>query len=291
MKSVIEIYLDEVKKYPLLTQEDEIRLSKIIQGDYSVQEKEKAIEEMVNANLRIVVSYAIKLYHPCKTISLMDCIQEGNKTLWKSAKSFDYDKCPVRFYSYASLGIERAIRRALGTDRLIRIPRDFFKVYYMVKEMEDKYGSELTNDIIKRELNISDERLKLILTAMEKTVVVNDVRLEEVSGSYNSRQDHEELREYLEKSISKLPEKSKIAIKKIFFDQRSFREASKELNISCQAINHMTLRGLAYLRNQIIQDKVEFSGIPNEWVRVIRGEISPVYKKNKKWKEPIAELP
>lgn len=294
MKSTIDIYLDEISKYPLLTQEEEIELSRIIQGDYPAHEKEKAIEDMVNSNLRLVVYYAKKLYYPCKSISLMDCIQEGNKALWKAAKGFNYDAHPVLFNTYATTGIERAIRRALGRNRPIHLPSSFLKAHYMIQGLEAKHGTDLTDEIIKKELNISDKRLKHILETIEKTTVVNDgnfsVHLEKLNeSSYHcDDSDNLELKEYLGKSIATLPKKSQIAINKLFFQCESSREASRDLNISYQAINQAARRGMNRLRSQMIRDKVDFKGIPNRWAKII--DKKPVYKKRKKWEEIVEEF-
>ncbi len=111
----LDIYLKEIGDTELLKAEDEVELAQRIRdGD------EKALETMVQANLRFVVSVA-KQYQN-KGLALSDLISEGNIGLMKAARRFD-EKKGFKFISYAVWWIRQSILHALAEQaRLIRLP-------------------------------------------------------------------------------------------------------------------------------------------------------------------------
>ncbi len=113
--ATIEKYFNEISKVELLTPDEEVDLARRIkQGD------QQALEKLVKANLRFVVSVA-KQYHHSK-VPLNDLINEGNLGLIKAAKMFDETK-GFKFISYAVWWIRQSIMQALADhSRLVRIP-------------------------------------------------------------------------------------------------------------------------------------------------------------------------
>ena len=111
----ISKYFKDVRKESLLTPEEEITLAKEIEaGD------EKAVDKMVRANLRFVISVAKQYQNQGLTLS--DLIAEGNYGLMKAAKRFDHTK-GFRFISYAVWWIKQSIVQSLNENsRTIRIP-------------------------------------------------------------------------------------------------------------------------------------------------------------------------
>ena len=92
-KDVIGSYLNSIKKFSLLSAEEEVELSKKIQsGD------KNAVKQLVNSNLRLVVSLARKMQASPSII--MDLIQEGNMGLMVAAEKFSSD-FKTRFSTYA----------------------------------------------------------------------------------------------------------------------------------------------------------------------------------------------
>src|SRR5436305_2151004 len=109
------LFLQEVRRHPLLTREEEVELAKRIeQGDAAAK------EHLVNSNLRLVISNARK--YQGHELPLLDLIQEGILGLIRAAEKFDYRR-GFKFSTYATFWIRQAIQRALDNRaRTIRIP-------------------------------------------------------------------------------------------------------------------------------------------------------------------------
>ena len=109
-------YLQMIRKYPVLTQEEELELAKgCAAGD------ENAIRKMVHANLRLVVSIARR--YAGRGVATMDLIQEGSIGLLTAARKFDYLK-NCKFSTYASPWIKQYINRCiLMSAGAIQLPR------------------------------------------------------------------------------------------------------------------------------------------------------------------------
>lgn len=135
----IKMYMKEVSKYPLLTEERELELAKRIQeGDM------EARNEFVNANLRLVISVA-KHYIGCG-IPFLDLIQEGNVGLMKAVEKFDYTK-GYRFSTYGTWWVKQAITRAISDQsRTIRIPAHIVEAISKVKKTERELSIKLGRD-------------------------------------------------------------------------------------------------------------------------------------------------
>ncbi len=107
-------YLNDIRQYPRLTVQQERELAqRCAQGDAS------AIRQMVNSNLRLVVSVARE--YAGRGVPLLDLIQEGSIGLLAAAKKFDYT-LEYRFSTYATKWIRQGISRCLAEHGLIRVP-------------------------------------------------------------------------------------------------------------------------------------------------------------------------
>ena len=111
----LQLFLNEIGRYPLLTAEEEVELAKRIErGD------EAAKEQMINSNLRLVVSIA-KRYQG-HGLSLLDLIQEGVLGLIRAVEKFDWRR-GFKFSTYATWWIRQAVQRGVqNRSRVIRVP-------------------------------------------------------------------------------------------------------------------------------------------------------------------------
>lgn len=125
-------YFNEVKKYKLLKDDEEIEVALRIQaGD------ESAIEELVTANLRFVISIAKRYQH--QGLDLSDLISEGNKGLITAALRFDPNE-GYKFISYAVHWIKQAITQSLNDNsRSIRLPSNVINRLSKMRKAFEKF--------------------------------------------------------------------------------------------------------------------------------------------------------
>ena len=107
----VRMYLKEIGRVPLLTADRERELAEIMTTCEDEDVKKAAKDELVNANLRLVVSIAKR--YVGKGMFFLDLIQEGNLGLMKAVDKFDYSK-GFKFSTYATWWVRQAITRAIA---------------------------------------------------------------------------------------------------------------------------------------------------------------------------------
>jgi len=156
----LRLYLRSIGRVALLTAEREVALAKRIErGDL------EAKQEMVEANLRLVVSIA-KGYLG-RGLSFLDLIQEGSLGLIRAVEKFDYRRGD-KFSTYATWWIRQAVTRAIADKgRTIRIPvhmvEKLNKVVHVERQLVQTLGREPTPDEIARELSMTADEVRDIL--------------------------------------------------------------------------------------------------------------------------------
>lgn len=158
-------YLDEIRRFPLLTPQQERQLAMACAaGD------EEAIRQMVNSNLRLVVSVARE--YAGRGVPLMDLIQEGSIGLIAAVKKFDYT-LEFRFSTYATKWIRQGISRCLQNHGLIRIPGytgdQIRKVMTVKNSLVQESGEEPTSQQIAQACGMTAERVEKLLGMIPQT--------------------------------------------------------------------------------------------------------------------------
>lgn len=152
----IRIYLNEIGKYRLLTQEEEVILAKQIEMGI-----EDARKQLSQSNLRLVVSIA-KNYRN-RGLEFMDLIDEGNSGLMRAIDKFDWRK-GFKFSTYATWWIKQAITRAIpDQSKTIRIPihmaETINRMKRITKELTQKHKRNPTIEEIAEVMELTPEKV------------------------------------------------------------------------------------------------------------------------------------
>ncbi|MDR1745318.1 MAG: RNA polymerase sigma factor RpoD/SigA [Planctomycetota bacterium] len=161
--SDIEQYLQEIGRFRLLTEDEEIDCARRIRNGDA-----RAREEMIQCNLRLVVSIA-KSYSNCGLV-LLDVIAEGNLGLLKAVERFNPES-GRRFSTYASWWIKQTIRRALSSKvKNIRVPTYMAEMVSRWKRVSSELAQELhraaTPEEIADEMSLNEERAGAVQKAI-----------------------------------------------------------------------------------------------------------------------------
>jgi RNA polymerase primary sigma factor len=163
----LQLFLKDIGKVDLLTAAQEVELAKRIErGDHGAK------QEMVEANLRLVVSIAKKYRN--QGLPFLDLIQEGTIGLVRAAEKFDYRK-GFKFSTYATWWIRQAVARALADKaRTIRMPvhvvEKLNKIVRSERKLRAELGREPTAIEIGRDLDLTGEEVEHIRRSAQTPV-------------------------------------------------------------------------------------------------------------------------
>ncbi|HKW15129.1 MAG TPA: RNA polymerase sigma factor RpoD/SigA [Candidatus Krumholzibacteria bacterium] len=166
-RSSLDLYLNEIRRYPLLSREDEVALArKARAGDMQAQEK------LDRSNLRFVVSIAKK--YVGNGVPLEDLINDGNVGLVKAAERFDPER-GFKFISYAVWWIRQSILVSVSENsRMIRMPMNRVglaqKATKISRKLEQDLGRDPDAEELAKELGVTREEIEEVTTFSQATL-------------------------------------------------------------------------------------------------------------------------
>jgi RNA polymerase primary sigma factor len=253
------LFLQEVRRYPLLTREQEVELSKRIErGDL------EAKEQLVNSNLRLVISNARK--YQGHDLPLLDLIQEGILGLIRAAEKFDWRK-GYKFSTYATFWIRQALQRALDNrSRTIRIPVHLGqrerRIARVQRELAAQFGREPTDEEVASaaELKVADVReareAARVVTSLDRPVGEEEETSLGALLPSGERGPEEEvdisLREdALRRALEQLPEPERAVVRLRYGingdDPTPLSETGRRLGLSQDAVRRLERKALTEL--------------------------------------------
>lgn len=258
----VKMYLREIGTIDLLNQEQEVDLARrVVEGD------DEAKQELINANLRLVVSIAKK--YTGQGLLFLDLIQEGNTGLIRAAEKFDYTK-GFKFSTYATWWIKQGITRAIADQsRTIRVPVHMVETIYKVKKATRMLMQELGRKPTEEEISERTEIPLDNIIAIKKYSQI-PLSLEMPIGDEESSQlgdfiedknldspdnitERNILREELMRAMDILTEREQMILKLRFgFDDgrpRTLEEVGRVYNVTRERIRQIEEKALRKLRH------------------------------------------
>lgn len=162
----VRMYLKEIGRIDLLTREEEIRLAQQVE-----KKNAKAKQQLIDANLRLVVSIAKKYIG--RGMTFLDLIQEGNKGLIRAVEKFDWTK-GFKFSTYATWWIRQAITRSIADQaRTIRVPvhmvETINKLMRTSRRLMQELGREPTPEEIGEVMEMNPDKVREVLRVAQNT--------------------------------------------------------------------------------------------------------------------------
>ncbi|HLI26979.1 MAG TPA: RNA polymerase sigma factor RpoD [Chloroflexota bacterium] len=189
----LPLYLQEIGRVPLLSAAQEVALAQAIERgnaaaarlrageveaatraelEAAVRAGEEARRQLIEANLRLVVSVARRYMN--RGIPLPDLIQEGNLGLLRAVEKFDYRR-GFKFSTYATWWIRQAVTRAIADHaRTIRIPvhmvETINRLVRTLSRLQQEYGREPTAQELAQALDLTPEKVREVLKILPQPI-------------------------------------------------------------------------------------------------------------------------
>ncbi|MFD0862036.1 RNA polymerase sigma factor RpoD/SigA [Sungkyunkwania multivorans] len=258
----LDKYFQDITKIPMITADEEVELAQQIRdGSHT------ALNKLVNANLRFVVSVA-KQYQN-QGMKLSDLINEGNIGLVKAAKRFDETR-GFKFISYAVWWIRQSILQALANNsRMVRLPLNKInsiskinKAYSFLEQSKQRPPSE---EEIAKELDMTTRDVKLSLKNSRRHVSTDAPLKEGETSTLYSVLDHgdsprpdsslmqDSLKTDVNRALNKLDDKE-ASIVRLYFgiatpQPMSLSEIGETVNLTRERVRQIKERAVKRLRH------------------------------------------
>ena len=260
----VKIYLQQIGKIKLLSNEQELEVAKKIKEENS----EEAKKTLVNANLRLVVSIAKKYIG--RGLNFLDLIQEGNMGLMRAAEKFDYSK-GYKFSTYATWWIQQAITRAIADkSRLIRLPVHMIETLSKIKkismDLTIENGTAPTKEEIAYKIGMPVQKLTALIESAQGTISMespanqkdestklSDFIIDESTLSPDTKVTQDSLFSDIKKMLNHLSEKERnVLIMRYGLDDNGEKKTLEEIGtyygVSRERIRQIENRAMSKLK-------------------------------------------
>lgn len=258
----IKAYMKEIGAIDLLTSDQEQAI-----GDRITAGDQAAKTELIEANLRLVVSVA-KKYNSNTSIPFLDLVQEGNMGLMHAVEKFDFTR-GFKFSTYATYWIKQYIQRAIADQgRAIRVPVHIVEANNLInrteRQLTQSFGRKATPEEVAKELDMDMEKYTSIiehsksLLSMDKTINDDeDTDLNEVVGDSRAVNAVEKLRkeatrEMVIKVFDSLDEREKeIIMMRYGFDDgeaKTLEDVGALIGLTRERVRQIEIKALRKLR-------------------------------------------
>jgi RNA polymerase primary sigma factor len=256
----LQLFLNEAGRWPLLTAQEEVELSKRIErGD------KEAKERMINSNLRLVVSIA-KRYQG-HGLSLLDLIQEGIIGLIRAVEKFDWRR-GFKFSTYATWWIRQAVQRGVANkSRTIRIPVHIAEREQRIgraeRDLAPKLGRQPTEEEVAKHAKLPLKQVREVRQAARAVTSLDRPIGEENEGAlgdlFASEQapPEEELdvsleQDVLRRAVAELPEREREVVKLRYGlngdrDPASLESIGRQLGLTRERVRQIEANALEQL--------------------------------------------
>jgi RNA polymerase primary sigma factor len=253
----LQLFLNELRRYPLLTAKQEVALAKRIErGDVAAR------HQMINSNLRLVISIA-KRYRSDE-MPLVDLIQEGILGLIRAVDKFDWRR-GFKFSTYATWWIRQAVQRGIANkSRTIRLPVHVAdrerKLARCEVELAVRLGRPPTEDEIAAAAQLTPSELAVVRRTARAVTSLDvplgeegEVTLHDMISSEAATEEEIALRlgiETVRRAVSELPEPQRRVIELRYGldgDAASLTKAAKALRLTPQRVRQLEKQALAGL--------------------------------------------
>ncbi|MDD5747404.1 MAG: sigma-70 family RNA polymerase sigma factor [Candidatus Omnitrophica bacterium] len=257
----IRLYLKDIKNIPLLTPEEELKVSKRAKrGDAAARKL------MIRSNLRLVVNIAKK--YSFLGVPITDLIEEGNMGLMRSVQKFDPKK-GYRFSTYAAWWIRQYITRAIANQsKTIRVPvyltETITKWKRITERLSQQYGRTPTIKEIAKKMRVPIKKARRLSEIVTRTTSLHKPIGEDSSGEFMDLIEDESVvspfdelsrllrQEKIAELLEKMSEREKqILILRYGLEDGTFRtleETAKEFKISRERVRQIENNALKKLR-------------------------------------------